>query len=97
MAGPVYVTYLDGLRMPMRVFRVTVSTTLLALNLVRSIAYLASGVFGLGDLTLVLAATIPVALGTWAGDLVHDRISAGTFRRLVGVLLVASGLALLLR
>lgn len=97
MAGPVYVTYLDGLRFPMRVFRVTVSTTLLALNLVRSVAYLASGVFRLDDFALVLGAALPVMLGTWAGEWVHDRISPETFRKAVGALLIASGAALLLR
>jgi uncharacterized membrane protein YfcA len=97
MAGPVYVTYLDGLRLDKRVFRVTTSTTLLALNLVRSIAYVASGVFALRDLTLVVAAALPAALGTWAGDRIHDRVSPEVFRRAVGVLLIASGAALLLR
>jgi hypothetical protein len=97
MAGPIYVTYLDGLRLPMRVFRVTVSTTLLALNLVRSTAYLASGVFRLDDFTLVVASVVPVLLGTWTGEWVHDRISPESFRRAVGTLLVVSGTALLLR
>jgi uncharacterized membrane protein YfcA len=97
MAGPVYVTYLDGLRLDKRVFRVTTSTTLLALNVVRSIAYVASGVFALQDVTLVLAAAVPAALGTWAGDRLHDRISPQAFRGGVAVVLVASGAALLLR
>lgn len=97
MAGPVYVTYLDALRLPMRVFRVTVSTLLLALNFVRSVAYLASGVFHIDDFTLVFAAVIPVMLGTRAGEWVHDRISHDAFRQAVGGLLVFSGLALLLR
>lgn len=97
MAGPVYVTYLDGLRLDKRVFRVTTSTTLLVLNVVRSIAYVASGVFALQDVTLVLAAAVPAALGTWAGDRLHDRMSPQAFRTGVAVLLVASGAALLLR
>ena len=97
MAGPVYVTYLDGLRLDKRVFRVTTSTTLLALNIVRSIAYIASGVFALQDFTLVFAAAVPAALGTWAGDRLHDRIGPQGFRRAVAALLVASGGALLLR
>lgn len=97
MAGPVYVTYLDGMHLPMRVFRVTVSTTLLALNLVRSLAYLASGVFRIDDFMLVAAAVLPVALGTRAGEWVHDRLDPATFRRAIGALLIFSGAALLLR
>jgi uncharacterized membrane protein YfcA len=97
LAGPIYVTYLDAARLPMRVFRVTVSTTLLVLSLVRSIGYLASGVFAIQDLTLVAAAAIPVYLGALAGDRLHDRLDATTFRRVIGGLLVVSGTALLLR
>jgi uncharacterized membrane protein YfcA len=96
MAGPVYVTWLDGLKLDKRVFRVTTSTTLFTLAIVRSIAYLAGGVFALGDFVLVAAAAIPVALGTVAGDRLHDRLDPETFRRLVGGVLVFSGAALLL-
>jgi uncharacterized membrane protein YfcA len=97
LAGPIYVTYLDAARLPMRVFRVTVSTTLLVLSLARSIGYLASGVFAIEDFTLVAAAALPVYLGVLAGDRLHDRLDATTFRRVVGALLVVSGMALLLR
>lgn len=97
MAGPVYVTWLDGLKLDKRVFRVTTSTTLFTLAVVRSVAYLVGGVFALGDFVLVAAAAIPVALGTLAGDRLHDRLDPDTFRRLVGGVLVFSGLALLLR
>ena len=97
MAGPVYVTWLDGLKLDKRVFRVTTSTTLFTLAVVRSVAYLVGGVFALGDFVLVAAAAIPVALGTLAGDRLHDRRDPDTFRRLVGGVLVFSGLALLLR
>jgi uncharacterized membrane protein YfcA len=96
MAGPVYVTYLDARRLPMRVFRVTVSTTLFALNLVRSAGYLASGVFTLRDFTLVAGAVLPVYLGTLLGERIHDRISATMFRRFIGGLLILSGTGLLL-
>ena len=69
-------------------FRVTVSTTLLTLSIVRSIAYLVGGVFRVEDFMLVAAAAIPVALGTLAGDWLHDRLDPATFRRLVGGVLV---------
>lgn len=95
LAGPIYVTYFDSLQLSKSVFRVTVSTTLLALNLVRSIGYFATGVFQLDDLVLVAAAFIPVAIGTFAGDRLHDRLDPKAFRRAIGVLLVASGLGLL--
>ena len=93
LAGPIYVTYFDAMRMAKSVFRVTVSTTLLVLNVVRSIGYVATGVFRIDDFVLVAAAVVPVALGTWAGDRLHDRLDPAAFRRAIGVLLVASGSA----
>jgi uncharacterized membrane protein YfcA len=96
MAGPVYVTWLDGLRLEKRVFRVTTSTTLFILSIVRSVAYVVGGVFALGDLWLLAGAAVPVALGTLAGDKLHDRLDPETFRRMVGGLLIFSGAALLL-
>ncbi len=97
MAGPLYVTYFDSMRLAKRVFRVTVSTTLLVLSVVRSVGYFASGVFRPDDLGLIAAAWIPVMFGTWAGEWVHDRISQEAFRRIVGALLIVSGVGLLLR
>jgi uncharacterized membrane protein YfcA len=96
MAGPVYVTYLDGLKLDKRVFRVTTSTTLFTLSIIRSIAYVASGLFALNDVVLLAAAAIPVTLGTIAGDKLHDRLDPETFRKMVGGVLIFSGTALLL-
>lgn len=95
LAGPIYVTYFDALKLSKSVFRVTVSTTLLALNMVRSAGYFATGVFRTEDLVLVAAAVVPVTIGTLVGDRLHDRLDPQAFRRAIGVLLVASGLGLL--
>ena len=97
LAGPIYVTYFDSLRLAKGVFRVSVSTTLLMLSIVRSAGYFATGVFRAEDLVLVVAALLPVAIGTLAGEWVHDRVEQRTFRRGVGTLLVVSGAGLLLR
>ena len=96
LAGPIYVTYFDAMRLSKAVFRVTVSTTLLVLNVVRSIGYVATGVFELSDVALVAAAFIPVTVGVLLGDRLHDRLDPMAFRRAIGVLLVASGAGLLL-
>ena len=96
LAGPIYVTYFDAQKLSKSVFRVTVSTTLLVLGLLRSAAYLASGVFRMQDFVLIAGALVPVAVGTLIGDRLHDRMDPAAFRRGVSVLLVASGLGLLL-
>ncbi len=97
LAGPLYVTYFDSLRLAKGAFRVTVSTTLLMLSVVRSVGYFATGIFRAEDLVLVAAALLPAALGTLAGEWVHDRMEQRAFRRGVGVLLVLSGSGLLFR
>lgn len=96
LAGPIYVTYLDTQKLSKSVFRVTVSTVLLVLGLLRSAAYLASGVFAARDFLLIGAALLPVAIGTFIGDRLHHRMDPAAFRRGVGAMLVASGVGLLL-
>ncbi|MCC7041660.1 MAG: sulfite exporter TauE/SafE family protein [Burkholderiales bacterium] len=96
LAGPIYVTYLDSQKLPKSVFRVTVSTTLLVLGLLRSAAYVASGVFRAQDFVLIGAALLPVAIGTFIGDRFHDRLDPKAFRRGVGILLVMSAIGLMI-
>lgn len=96
LAGAIYATWLDAAKLGKGVFRVTMSAALLLLALVRSIGYAATGVFGAEDFLLIAASIVPVAVGTVIGDRLHDRLDPATFRRAVGVLLVASGAGLLL-
>ncbi len=95
LAGPIYVTYFDSLKLAKSVFRVTVSTTLLVLSVIRSLGYLAAGVFQADDVVLLAASIVPVVAGTWVGDRLHDRLDPRAFRRAVGVLLIGSGAALM--
>lgn len=95
LAGPIYVTWFDAQRLSKTAFRVTVATTLLILGVLRSAAYLASGVFRAQDVALIAAALVPVVAGTAIGDRLHDCLDPAAFRRGVGALLVASGIGLL--
>ena len=95
LAGAIYAMYLDALELPKGVFRVTMSATLLVLGIVRSVGYAATGVFKADDLVLIAASIVPVLIGTVVGDRLHDRLDPSSFRRAVGLLLVASGAGLL--
>ena len=96
LAGAIYATYLDALKLSKGVFRVTMSAALFVLALARSIGYVATGVFRAEDFVLIVASFVPVALGTILGDKLHDRLDPQAFRRAVGVLLVGSGVGLLI-
>ena len=95
LAGAIYATYLDAMHLTKGVFRVTMSAMLVALALVRSAGYAATGVFRAEDVVLIVASIVPVVIGTVVGDKLHDRLDPAAFRRAVGVLLVASGAGLL--
>jgi uncharacterized membrane protein YfcA len=96
LAGAIYATYLDALRLSKGAFRATMSATLLVLAVARSVGYVWAGVFRLEDVILIVVACIPVTIGTVIGDKLHDRLDPDAFRRAVGILLVASGAGLLL-
>jgi hypothetical protein len=59
--------------------------------------YLAAGFFT-RDTLLMFALALPLTvLGLYAGHHVHTSLSEAAFRRLIGVLLLGSGFALLLK
>ena len=89
--------YFDAIRMPVDQFRATMSAALVAMGLVRGLGY-----FGLGEFTadvfLLLTITVPMTLiGIYLGNRMFAELSEVRFRRLVGVTLVISGFALLVK
>ncbi len=63
----------------------------------RIIGYFFSGFYS-GDTMYLLAAALPImVIGMYLGGHVHTTISQQNFQRAIGLLLVGSGLALLLR
>jgi uncharacterized membrane protein YfcA len=95
--GPFYVIYLHIYRLNKGEFRATVATLFAIDGSMRVAGYTASGFYGTHSLTLALAG-IPLMLAAlWAGGRIHTRISQRTFQRATGILLLASGTALLLK
>jgi len=95
--GPFYVAYLQLWGPHKGQFRATAATAFLIEGSTRMTGYLAAGFFT-RDTLLFFALALPLmALGLYAGHHVHTSLSEATFRRLIGVLLLGSGLALLLK
>lgn len=95
--GPFYVIYLRLRHLDKTAFRATIAVVFLIDGGSRIIGYFVSG-FYTGDTMYLLAAALPIMIiGMYIGGHVHTTISQRTFQRAIGLLLVGSGLALLLR
>lgn len=96
-AGPLYVIYLNTLRLEKDAFRVTVTTMLMTLAMLRVAGYARLGFYDTTTLT-VLAAALPMMLvGARIGRHIAGRIDQRTFNRTVGLVLMVSGAALVLK
>jgi len=95
--GPFYVIYLRLRHLEKTAFRATIATVFLIDGSSRIVGYFFSG-FYTGETMYLLAAALPVMIvGMYLGGHIHTTISQRNFQRGIGILLVGSGLALLLR
>ena len=78
-------------------FRATFATNFLIDGGVRLVAYAVAGLFGFATLTWVGAALPLVAAGLYIGGRIHVNMTQKNFVRLVSLILIASGMALLIR
>jgi uncharacterized membrane protein YfcA len=97
LAGPVYGVYLEWLKLDKHAFRASMSAVLVVLGSLRGLGYLTLGHFDRGTLVLAALALPCALLGMGIGARMHARATPAGFRRIVAILLVASGGALLLR
>lgn len=95
--GPFYVAYLQLWGPTKGQFRATAATAFLIEGSTRMTGYLVAGFFTREALLLFALALPLMALGLYAGHHVHTGLGEAAFKRLIGVLLVGSGLALLFR
>lgn len=95
--GPFYVAYFQCWGPTKGQFRATAATAFLIEGTTRMTGYLAAGFFT-RDVLLLFALALPLmALGLYVGHHVHTTLSEAAFKRLIGLLLVGSGLALVLK
>lgn len=95
--GPFYVIYLHLRNQGKLEFRATVAMIFLMDGAVRMMGYLYSGLLDTTVL-LVAVAAFPVMLGSMRiGSHLHSRLSPADIQRLISLLLIGSGTALLIR
>lgn len=96
-AGPVYVIYLNSVKLGKDAFRMTITTIMLFQGLTRVAGYLTLGLYDSGALTLLAAALPMMVVGSVLGVRVVRRFDQAMFSRAVGVVLLASGTALIFK
>jgi uncharacterized membrane protein YfcA len=95
--GALVVIYLHARGMERMEFRATVAMLWFFEMIARIGGYAVTG-FYTRDVLILVAALIPVmALGTFVGEKLGNRVSVETFSRILAVLLFCSGLSLLLK
>lgn len=95
--GPFYVVYLQLRGLEKTAFRATFATIFLLDGASRIAGYLISGLITL-DALMLIAVMLPVmAVSLYAGGHVHTNIGQDAFKRAISILLIASGVALLLK
>jgi uncharacterized protein len=95
--GPFYAIYLNLRGLERSTFRATFALNFLIDGGVRLIAYAVLGLLNRDTLLHVAFALPLVGAGLYAGGHVHTGLSQRDFVRIVGLLLIASGVALMLR
>jgi uncharacterized membrane protein YfcA len=95
--GPLYVIYLQFRQLDKSTFRATVASIFMLDGGIRVVGFIASGFF-IHETLLLAALGLPImGLAMYLGGHIHTSISQNTFHRAVGVLLLGSGAALLLK
>jgi uncharacterized membrane protein YfcA len=97
MASIFFAMYLNACALEKRAFRATISAMLLALSLIRLVAYAAVGELNTESLAVFAAALPVMALGIYLGGRIHARMSEALFKSLVCAILVVCAIPLLLR
>jgi uncharacterized membrane protein YfcA len=95
--GPFYVIYLSMRGLDKRALRSSFAVWFLVDGSLRLSGYTFFGFLGRDTLGAVLAALPFAGLGLLVGGHVHTSLSQDTFKRVISVLLVVSGVALLLK
>ncbi len=96
-AGPLYAMYFGSMRIGKDAFRITITTILTIQAFLRIAGYARLGFYDQEVFVLIAAGVPLVLLGSWLGTWVAGRLDEYRFNLGIAVLLLASGIALLLK
>jgi hypothetical protein len=92
-----YAIYLGALRLEKNSFRVTITTILMTQAVMRVTGYFKIGFYDTAALMMVAAALPLILIGSRLGGLTAGRINQLLFNRIVGAVLMCSGVLLLFK
>ncbi len=95
--GPFYVMYFKARGLDKSAFRATFATIFLLDGAGRLLGYVGSGFFTWPFLKIAALALPVMAVALYVGGHIHTKLSQQAFQRGISVLLIASGVALLLK
>lgn len=97
MAGMFFAIYLDLQKLEKSAFRATVAAILFGLGIFRGLGYVSVGSYDRETLIICLISVPIMLIGVWIGNHIHANLDNTRFKRLVAVILLASGVPLLIR
>ena len=96
-AGPLFVIYLNSLKVEKDRFRATMTMLMLTLGTTRLFGYVIAGMYT-QQVLLLLGVAIPLAyVGGRVGTAIAARIDQRLFNRVIGIVLLLSGVVLMLK
>jgi uncharacterized protein len=95
--APLLASYLHLMHMAKRDFVFWLTTMFFVSNIAQVVSYAHLGLYAGGVLTLALVACVPMAIGTWSGLALQDRINPEVFGRVVLGLVALAAVNLLAR
>ncbi len=95
--GPFYVFYFQLQKLDKSVFRATCAAVFLVDGLIRAAGFAYSGFYTSSVLLTILYSLPVMVLAMYIGNHLHTNISQRTFQKAIGVFLIISGIALLLK
>lgn len=97
IGGPIYVFYLAGRGGDVAQIRATMPVVFMFTTLARIVLFIVAGLYSPASLVAALLLLPVMALGIWTGHHLHLNLSRETVIRVMGGVLLLSGLSLILR